>query len=795
MEKPSAIATVFNDLTASIQHELSKRPWDWQAAALTIVLVQIAAARLAISEWVPFLGVVETLGFFATILGLVIGFSSFTRRQTFWIGIEYGLLLIPMQLLTAIERTDSLYFDLRRLLIRLFDTFVLFAQNQPVYDTLFFITLSSLGFWIIGLHAGYQFARNRNFLNIVIPSGLVMLVIQRYDPWVPLRAWGLAVYIFIALIMLGRLNFLNNKTEWKNKRVFLTSDTEWDISRSALTFAAIAVFIAWAIPGVLNSIKPIATAWKNFTAPISDRFSDAVIALDSPYGSPSNGDFYGSDLNLGSKAPISDTTVFFVKVDRVEFPPARYYWRGRVYDQYIDGQWSTIGETRQYFDPESNELQPIDSFARNEANFTVTMNFPKQGLIYAPAETVWIDRESLLVTSPAVDSYREVTAWLADPGLVAGDSYEVRALIANPSIDELRAAGSEYPKWLTDRYLQIPSEIEPALSELAERVTQGRNTPFDKAQAITNYLRNEIEYTTQLTQSPPSFEDPLIWVLFEYKKGFCMYYASAEVLMLRTLGIPARMAVGFAEGQYDTQRDRYTVARLNSHAWPEVYFPGIGWVEFEPTGNQDPLNRPLIPIEDSSNGTSEINPANNPNGNGEQPELPGFDPTLLEDGNIPTPTSTNTTTRFLYPALLIGFLAIVIFVTHRYSLADRLPVYLEDRYMKSGRQPPNWLARWSKWAILTPVERSFYAVDLSLRWLHHSLPAHTTSLERANALANLLPSARTAITLLTQEYEITLFTSRTGDIVQARRAGLNIILETLRARMHNHREIPNRRIH
>ncbi len=791
MEKSSTIATVFNDLTSSIQNELSKRPWDWQAAVLTVTLVQIAAIRLVISEWVPFLSVVETLSFIGAVLGLVIGYSTFTRRQTIWIGVEYGLLLIPIQLLTAIERTDSLYMDLRGLLIRLFDSFTLFAQNQPVFDTLFFVTLSSLGFWIIGLHAGYQLARHRNFLNIAIPSGLVMLIIQIYDPWVPLRAWGLAVYIFITLVMLGRLHFLNNKINWKIKHVFFTSDTEWDISRSALTFAAIAVFMAWALPGVLTSIKPIAEAWNDFTDPIAKRLSDAVSALDSPYGTSSSGDFYGSALSLGSNAPVSDTAVFFVKVDQVEFAPIRYYWRGRVYDQYIDGQWSSTSVTRQYFDPESDELQPIDSLARNEASFTVTMNFPKQDLMYAPSEMVWVNRESLLVTSPVIDSTREVTAWLADPGLTAGESYEVHTMIANPSIEELRAAGTEYPEWVQARYLQRSQELDLQLKELAERITQGYLTPYDKAQAITAYLRNEIQYTTQLTESPPSFKDPVVWVLLEYKKGFCMYYASAEVLMLRTLGIPARMAVGFAEGEFDSQRDRYTVARFNSHAWPEVYFPGIGWVEFEPTGNQDPLDRPQEQINNASN---ETNPANGPNSNGPQLELPGSDPTLLEDEIIPTPTTTNSVTRFLYPTLLIGFLAIVFLLSQRYSLVDRLPVYLADRYTKSGRQPPNWLARWGKWANLTPVERSFHIIDLSLHWLHNSQPAHSTPLERAYALKKLLPSAQEAITTLAMEHEATLFTSHTGNVVRARRAGLKILMETWRNRIFNYKEILNRRI-
>ncbi len=792
MEKSSTIATLFSELTAYIKHELSKRPWDWQAAALTVALVQIAALRLVISEWAPSLSVVETLAFLGTVLGFVLGYSSFTRRQTIWIGIEYGLLLIPMQLLIAIERTDSLYLDLRGLLIRLFDSFSFFAQNQPVYDTLFFVTLSSVGFWIVGLHAGYQFARHRNFLNIVIPAGLVMLIIQIYDPWVPLRAWGLAVYIFVALVMLGRLNFLNNKINWKIKHVFLTSDTEWDLSRGAFTFAAIAVFIAWALPGVLTSVKPITKTWNDFIDPITERLSDAVIALDAPYGTSISNDFYGSNLSLGSNAPISDTAVFFVTVDQIELAPVRYYWRGRVYDQYIDGQWSTTSETRQHFDPESDGLKPIDSFEQNVAGFTITMNFPKQNLLYAPAETVWIDHEGSLATSPAGDLDQEIIAWLADPALVAGNSYQVSAIIANPSINDLREAGTEYPRWVMDRYLQIPQEIETQLNEHAERITVGSVTPYDKAQAITTYLRNEIEYTTQLTESPPNDEDPLLWVLFEYKKGFCMYSASAEVLMLRTLGIPARMAVGFAEGEFDLQRGRYTVARFNSHAWPEVYFPGIGWVEFEPTGNQDPLNRPQEPVNDESVNGSD--PATGPNSNQPPLELPGFDPTLLEDQNVPASTTTNPATRFLYPILSIGFLAVVFLISQRYSLVDRLPVYLSSRYTKSGRQPPHWLARWGKWAILTPIERSFHIIDLSLRWLDDPQPAHATPLERADALKKLLPSMQEAITTLTTEHEATLFTSHTGNIARARRASMKILMETWRTRLFNYTETINRRL-
>ena len=92
-------------------------------------------------------------------------------------------------------------------------------------------------------------------------------------------------------------------------------------------------------------------------------------------------------------------------------------------------------------------------------------------------------------------------------------------------------------------------------------------TPYDKAAAITAFLRQEISYQAVLDPAPKGV-DPVLWVLFDYKKGFCNYYASAEVLMLRSLGIPTRLAVGFAQGQFDPNFRIYTVKKRDAHAWP-----------------------------------------------------------------------------------------------------------------------------------------------------------------------------------------------------------------------------------
>src|SRR5687767_11533052 len=82
----------------------------------------------------------------------------------------------------------------------------------------------------------------------------------------------------------------------------------------------------------------------------------------------------------------------------------------------------------------------------------------------------------------------------------------------------------------------------------------------------------------------------LEWFLFNWKSGYCNYYASAEVLMLRSLGIPARLAVGYAQGE-ENDDGTFTVYERDAHAWPQVYFPAIGWVDFEPTASQPPIER------------------------------------------------------------------------------------------------------------------------------------------------------------------------------------------------------------
>jgi Transglutaminase-like superfamily len=362
--------------------------------------------------------------------------------------------------------------------------------------------------------------------------------------------------------------------------------------------------------------------------------------------------------------------------------------------------------------------------------------------------------------------------------LRGGETYQLDAILSNPNRLQLQEAGTDYPEWVKGQYLQLPRGFSPRIRELANEITTDAQTPFEKTIEITRYLRENIAYS-QTIPEPPRNTDSLEWVLFDYKQAYCVYYASAEVLMLRSVGIPARMAVGFTQGARDG--DKYVVRRLNSHAWPEVYFPGIGWVEFEPTAGQAPLDRPLPPVDPgdianlgplSSLRTEDIQNFANRDRTEE-----GVGAPLQEQ---PAPFLP----LYLLPIFVVALAGLGIFLSRRYALPERVPIFLRSTIERTGIDVPAWVVRWETWVKLSPVERAFESVNFALRNLDQPVPVHTTPIERAARLSRILPEKANEIKVLLDEHQTSLYTSRVADVTQARRAALDlrkqVIVERIR---------------
>jgi len=151
-----------------------------------------------------------------------------------------------------------------------------------------------------------------------------------------------------------------------------------------------------------------------------------------------------------------------------------------------------------------------------------------------------------------------------------------------PVLDRARliSASTDYPADISATYLQLP-EIDPRIPTLARSATQRASNPYDKAAALEAFLKSRYSYTLNLTGNPG--KDPLAHFLFETRAGHCEYFASSMTVMLRTLGIPAREVNGFLAGEFNELGGDYIVRASDAHSWVEAYFPGTGWIVFDPT--------------------------------------------------------------------------------------------------------------------------------------------------------------------------------------------------------------------
>jgi transglutaminase-like putative cysteine protease len=162
--------------------------------------------------------------------------------------------------------------------------------------------------------------------------------------------------------------------------------------------------------------------------------------------------------------------------------------------------------------------------------------------------------------------------------------YEANSVLPKPIPAAVRTADTNYSASIHESYLQLPA-LDPRIPELAKQITSHAANPYDKAQAIEGYLRSHYGYTLDLSGQSPA--DPLAYFLFQKRAGHCEYFAAAMTVMLRTQGIPARYINGFQTGEYNDVGGDFVVRASDAHSWVEVYFPGFGWLTFDPTPPSD----------------------------------------------------------------------------------------------------------------------------------------------------------------------------------------------------------------
>lgn len=776
--------------------------WDILSAVAFSLAMITAASRLAATGWVRNLDLVATVTLLGLFAGLALGKSIFSPFVVFLFGLSYGIFVIPWQIgLTLgvdIEWIERLKIIVERVRAILLDIIL----RDDVTDNLFFLLLMATLFWTLSVFTSYQLIRKGNAWLAILPGGIAIFTIHNYDPHIERRTWYLAIYLFLALLILARNYFLRENRRWQVKRTFVPPDAGFDFGRFAMLMTMIIVFMAWNSPALADSLSPVANLYRMIEAPWLDakeRMSFLFASLRATVGLVS--DYYGAEQPLGRGNVNNDSDVMEIVAPRSTLVGYRYYWRARVYDNYASGRWTSTIDNPVDFSPAREDFLIPDEGEREIVDVEIT---PQSALLtlYAPPQPVWYSRFGELNAFELVNGAYDVAHMEARPFIRPGETYQVRSSITLVTQKDLREAGTDYPQWVLDRYLQVPEEITPRTRLLAERLAEGRENPFEIVSAVNFWLRENIEYV-ELIDEIPSDQEPLDWFLFESQKGFCNYYSTAMIMLLRSVGIPARWAVGYAQGSpqigqapempnelrgqvpeiFFSDIEIYRVKQFDAHSWPEVYFPGIGWVEFEPTVSQSPLLRPLgeeINLDDLN--------ANQTQGarNFENLPLPDDFPDSL-GGAGEVPVESSSTSEWIFRVFLISIgviLLVVALVVRRYpdavqrirdriilSLKTPFPVYLESSIRFLGFNPPSAIRRMAYQATLPPVAKSFLEISRALVRLDSKPELSATPSEQVHLLVQKLPSTQDAAQTLLHQYHLETYSTKEIDVLLSNRAG------------------------
>jgi len=376
---------------------------------------------------------------------------------------------------------------------------------------------------------------------------------------------------FCVFLLLAVSTFVSMEMRRSSARAAAVSRTP-SFSRQRLTGSLSSTTLGLALGTALGS------ALIFFLLP---RLSAGYLSAYAPQNALVSG--FSDEVRLGEIGQIqqSDTVVMHIQIDGDTRGAHDLKWRGVALRAFDGVRWSN---PQQQATALANQGGSFDLSATRAATLAA---IPPRLLRYRVLMEPLGANVFFLTPRPRslTGSYRMITV---DEGgaVYNGDhahsigAYQAVSDTSQPSPDELRRATAEVPPQIAFQYLQLPP-LDPRLPQLARDITAAAATTYDRAIAIEHHLRTQYAYTLRLPSTPQ--RDPVAYFLFERKAGHCEYFASSMALMLRTLGIPARVVNGFRSGEFNSVTGSYIVRARDAHSWVEAYFPRYGWITFDPT--------------------------------------------------------------------------------------------------------------------------------------------------------------------------------------------------------------------
>jgi transglutaminase-like putative cysteine protease len=274
------------------------------------------------------------------------------------------------------------------------------------------------------------------------------------------------------------------------------------------------------------------------------------------------------------------------------------YEQGLVFDHYDRDGWTntrfnTFENNSSEFSTLTGQQETSRDRDRQQIAEDVIAVRPAGALLFAPPQPLGA---SVRLKGDGFGDLRSTAT------VQPNQQYTSAALESDATAEALEVATGPIPPSIAQPFLELPSDLPARIKQLAEQQTAGKQNSYDRAAALEAYLRT-FPFDTE-TPPPPPGRDGVDWFLFDMRRGYSDYNSSAMAVMLRTLGIPARVAAGYTPGQLDPTDGLYHITEKETHTWTQAYFPGYGWIDFEPTPDNPAFPRARNPREQPTAGAA-----------------------------------------------------------------------------------------------------------------------------------------------------------------------------------------------
>ena len=543
----------------------------WFALPIYLLMMSVYPLSLQQADWVVTQEHFTWLVFSAIALAIIVGNGTMAARRAMIVGGLVGTIAI---VLTTAFASDEGPFRERvvHLAVSVNNWITQVLAGEAATDPTVFVLFLGATVWTSAYVGTFALSRSLRPWDAILFMGFC-LVVNVSMALTNLIA-DLVVFSLSALVLLVRLHIVLLQERWNRNNIVPSGEMDWRLLRGGMTWTMVLVIMALVTPRV-GAAEVLNRAYSVFETPyrsVEAEWQRFFAGVSGP--SRLRGVSFTDAIRLGQSPNLADRVVMTVDAAQGRF------WRAIAYDFYTGNGWRTT---------ETDKIDKINPtvLGREKFDATFEMVVPQQNLLFAANEPVRVSIPYQFQTG-ADKSYS--SALRAVRSGQASEKYTVTSYVSVADKAALRRASSTYPDYIKQKYLQLPSTLPQRVRDLAHKVAGEQSDPYDKAETIESFLRTTYRYAPTV-RAPPAGRDPVDFFLFDLKEDFCEYFASSMVVMLRELGVPARVVEGYTAGTLDPATGKFVVKELDAHAWVEVYFPLYGWVEFEPTPSQAPIFR------------------------------------------------------------------------------------------------------------------------------------------------------------------------------------------------------------